>query len=156
MKKIISLNLSSNGAFAPQSTITEDELTWLATNFGYFTNETLVSGGMRGIERKDDDSCSITDPVLGTAIHNLLLIKDHSFDTLIGELEVDEKLPYISLLIDFSPVPELDESILTYLLYWVRGPQKIFPMNQLSETNQTMLTRIFQHDQIASDVINNL
>jgi|SaaInlStandDraft_7_1057024.scaffolds.fasta_scaffold33639_3 hypothetical protein len=88
MKKIISLNLSSNGAFAPQSTITEDELTWLATNFGYFTNETLVSGGMRGIERKDDDSCSITDPVLGTAIHNLLLIKNESFNTIIKEVSL--------------------------------------------------------------------
>lgn len=158
MKKIISLNLSSNDPLAPQPTITGDELTWLRTNFYFFNAafDFFLSGGMIGIEGKNDGSYSITDPSLAPAIHNLLLIKDHSFDTLIGELEVDEKLPYISLLIDFSPVPELDESILTYLLYWVRGPQKIFPMNQLSETNQTMLTRIFQHDQIASDVINNL
>ncbi|MBT6120905.1 hypothetical protein HOH45_05505, partial [bacterium] len=137
-------------------TITEGNLNFLKKMFGYFTNETLVSGGMRGIERKDDDSYSITDNSLTDYIPNLLRIKEHSFDDLMGGLGEDEKLPYISLLIAFLPVPELYESILTHLLDWVRAPQKMLPMNQLSETNQNTLKSIFQDNQIASDVINKL
>ena len=33
--------------------ITADNVTWLQTNFSYFNNETLLSGGMQGIEIKD-------------------------------------------------------------------------------------------------------
>ncbi len=67
--------------------------------FGYFTNETLVSGGMRGIEKKDDGFYSITDPSLPPAIDKLLLIKDHSFDTLIGGIRSRREIT-LHLLID--------------------------------------------------------